>query len=306
MLRRVVRVALLLVLFAIPALCAQAQDPAALAKADEFFAARDWARAAEAYAAITKAEPKNGRAWFQLGSAYHELGKYREAITAFEQAGAAGFGPPGLLMFRRVRAYAKMGDKEGAFAQLKAGVDSGFSNLQALDTHPDLAALREDPRFAEIRATAERNARPCDFDARYRQFDFWIGEWDVAPTAGPANPPVGASSIQRILSGCIIFENWTGANGYSGKSFNLFNSATNKWEQIWVDSVGGMVKFEGEFQDGVLHYYAENPGPNNTRVRRHLQFIPQGPDQVRQFSQQSSDNGKTWTVEYDLTYRRKK
>jgi hypothetical protein len=41
-------------------------------------------------------------------------------------------------------------------------------------------------------------------------------------------------------------------------------------------------------------------------LRRHLQFIPAGPDRVRQFSRGSSDGGKTWQVEYDFTYDRKK
>jgi len=31
-----------------------------------------------------------------------------------------------------------------------------------------------------------------------------------------------------------------------------------------------------------------------------------GPDKVRQFSRGSTDGGKTWNVEYDFTYTRKK
>jgi len=41
-------------------------------------------------------------------------------------------------------------------------------------------------------------------------------------------------------------------------------------------------------------------------VKRHLQFFKLGPDKVRQFSQQSTDGGKTWTPEYDFTCIRKK
>jgi len=36
-----------------------------------------------------------------------------------------------------------------------------------------------------------------------------------------------------------------------------------------------------------------------------MTFFNQGKDQVRQLGQTSSDNGKTWTVTYDLTYIRK-
>jgi len=45
---------------------------------------------------------------------------------------------------------------------------------------------------------------------------------------------------------------------------------------------------------------------DGTKLKRQLQFFPLGPDKVRQFSQGSTDGGKTWTVEYDFTYIRKK
>jgi hypothetical protein len=68
-----------------------------------------------------------------------------------------------------------------------------------------------------------------------------------------------------------------------------------------------MIQFSGNLKDGIMDFYtADNPQPNGTTLKRHLQFIPQGPDTVRQFSQGSTDHGKTWTVEYDFTYNRKK
>jgi hypothetical protein len=39
--------------------------------------------------------------------------------------------------------------------------------------------------------------------------------------------------------------------------------------------------------------------------RRKLTFFNLGPHKVRQFSQRPSDDGKTWSVEYDFTYVRK-
>ena len=39
---------------------------------------------------------------------------------------------------------------------------------------------------------------------------------------------------------------------------------------------------------------------------RRLTFYDQGPAQVRQFSEISTDAGKAWTPEYDLTYVRRK
>jgi hypothetical protein len=36
-----------------------------------------------------------------------------------------------------------------------------------------------------------------------------------------------------------------------------------------------------------------------------MTFFNQGKDQVRQLGEQSTDGGQTWTVSYDLTYRRR-
>jgi hypothetical protein len=55
-----------------------------------------------------------------------------------------------------------------------------------------------------------------------------------------------------------------------------------------------------------MDYWTDDlPQPDGTKLKRHLQFFKLGPDSVRQFSQGSSDGGKSWQVEYDFTYIRK-
>jgi hypothetical protein len=72
-----------------------------------------------------------------------------------------------------------------------------------------------------------------------------------------------------------------------------------------VDNVGGMIHFYGGLKNGVMDYWTDDiPQPDGTKLRRHLQFFNQGPDKVRQFSQGSTDGGKTWHIEYDFTYLR--
>ena len=98
-----------------------------------------------------------------------------------------------------------------------------------------------------------------------------------------------------------------GGMGHAGKSYNTFNSDLKRWEQFWVDDTAGMIHFYVHLKDGVMDYWTDEiPQPDGTKLKRHLQFIPPGTGQVRQFSQGSTDGGNTWTVEYDLTYHRKK
>jgi ketosteroid isomerase-like protein len=151
-------------------------------------------------------------------------------------------------------------------------------------------------------AQAPPSTPPCQSAPAYRQFDFWIGEWDVHNAQGR---PVGESSIQLILGGCVILENWTGRDGFTGKSFNSYNRNTKKWEQVWVDVSGAFRKFAGEFKDGELHYVAHDFDRAGRPILIRMIFQKQGDDRVRQRSEFSADAGATWQPRYDFVYTRR-
>jgi hypothetical protein len=154
--------------------------------------------------------------------------------------------------------------------------------------------------FAQTQSRA--NASPCTTRAEHRQFDFWIGEWNVET---PQGQRAGTNSIQRILDGCVIFENWTGAGGMSGKSFNFYNPAKARWQQTWVDDKGNVLELAGQFKDGAMRLEGESLAANRNKVMNRLTFFPLSPDRVRQLWEQSSDGGKTWSVAFDGAYIKK-
>jgi hypothetical protein len=145
----------------------------------------------------------------------------------------------------------------------------------------------------------------CD-GPEYRQFDFWIGDWDVRPANQPNIPPM-SNVITREDDGCVIRERWKGAR-MTGQSVNIYDRSRGKWHQTWVDSTGGLHEYWGaRTADGAIVFEGELPprqsgGP---RVSTRLTFFPLGPDKVRQFSEQSTDGGKTWTPNFDGLYVRK-
>ncbi|HEX7845551.1 MAG TPA: hypothetical protein VF476_07075 [Chitinophagaceae bacterium] len=152
--------------------------------------------------------------------------------------------------------------------------------------------------------------KPCSADPVYRQFDFWIGEWDVYAKNGNK---AGDSKISLILDSCIILEEWTSANvnrgvRYAGKSFNTYNAATKQWQQTWVDNVGGTTEYlKGKFADKKIVFQTGSfPFSKDTMAVRRLTFTDLGGDKVRQFGEISKDNEKTWVIEFDLEYRRRK
>lgn len=272
-------------------------------EADTLFENNDWAGASKAYEAVVKREPANGRAWFRLGAALHALGLYNGAIDAYQRAITIGPAPHALpAMFRLARVYARMNNKEIAFEWLRKATQAGFSQVQALNTEPDLENLRGEARFQELLIQAQANARPCTRSPQARQFDFWIGEWDVQAGGQAA----GTNSVQLILGDCVVFENWSGAGGGSGKSFNFYNATLGKWQQTWVDDRGGVLQFIGEFKDGAMRFQGETLAPKGNKVMHRLTFFPLAADRVRQLWEQSSDGGKTWNVAFDGTYTRKK
>src|SRR5438477_10131707 len=164
--------------------------------------------------------------------------------------------------------------------------------------------------IAIVALSAEAQKTPCTTDPVYRQFDFWIGEWDVYAKNGKK---AGDSKIDLILDSCIILENWKSANTsqgvyYAGKSFNTYNSTTKQWQQTWVDNVGGTTEFlEGRFENNKMIFLTKPFQFNkDTLAVRRLTFYNLAPDKIRQHGEISKDNGVSWTTEYDLEYRRRK
>jgi hypothetical protein len=165
------------------------------------------------------------------------------------------------------------------------------------------------PLLLFIISCKEVNAqKPCSKPA-FRQFDFWIGEWDVF---GKKGNKAGDSKITVLLDSCVILEEWTSAGTqqglvYSGKSFNSYNAATKQWQQTWTDNTGNTTEYlRGEGVSGKIIYYADKvAGSNGKEFMRRLTFSKLTDNKVRQFGERSDDGGITWAAEYDLEYRRK-
>jgi hypothetical protein len=139
----------------------------------------------------------------------------------------------------------------------------------------------------------------CD-TAEYRQFDFWIGDWEVVGAKGGKS----SSRIENILAGCVILENYS-AQGYEGKSFNIYDRASKKWHQTWVDVGGALIEFDGGLKDGKMVLEGEQTTPQG-KVWNRMEYTPNPDGTVRQFWTVSTDGGKTWTTAFDGIYYRKK
>ncbi|MFT3979762.1 MAG: hypothetical protein QM687_04775 [Ferruginibacter sp.] len=159
-------------------------------------------------------------------------------------------------------------------------------------------------------AMAAKAQGPCTINPVYRQFDFWIGEWEAY---GPKGNKAGDSKMSFILDSCIVLEEWTSAGKsrgitYAGKSFNTYNAQTGQWQQTWVDNVGGTTAYtKGKFHNNVMLFETEPLViSKDSVVIKKMSFFSLEKDKVRQLAEISGDNGKSWRVQVDLEYRRKK
>ena len=233
-------------------------------------------------------------------------GRYEDARRRLLEAQDLG-GRPAMVALTLAKVYAHLNDRDAAFRELTRAAGLGLGALPPpFDADADLAALKSDARFAEFARALDRNARPCEHDPVYRQFDYWLGTWDVRPNGAPPATPPMTNVITRIHNGCVLLESWT-APGQTGQSFNIYDRVAQKWHQTWVDSSGGLHEYWGELKDGNMVFEGDIPAPPSIGGRMHTRLtffrLPDGG--VRQYSERTSDGGKTWQVNYDLIYTKR-
>ncbi len=136
--------------------------------------------------------------------------------------------------------------------------------------------------------------------AEYRQFDFWVGSWDVTTGGNPA----GTNVITLEERDCLIHEHWTGAKGGTGQSLNFYDSTTKQWNQVWVDNSAGSLRLSGSFANDQMRLTGVAPGPEGKPQQQRIIWYKNPDGTIRQVWE-TSDDGQSWTVAFDGVYRKK-
>ena len=144
-------------------------------------------------------------------------------------------------------------------ATLAAGVAAcGSDSIDAPPTAPAAPTLSSATALAAELVPIDGAAggtrqRGCP-GPKHRQFDFWVGNWDVFTGAGTVL--TGTNEVKSLLGGCVVEENWTGSpGGHRGRSLNAFDASSGTWSQMWVDDGGcpnGDVFIEGGLVNGKM------------------------------------------------------
>jgi len=124
----------------------------------------------------------------------------------------------------------------------------------------------------------------------FRQFDFWIGEWEVKDTSGQL---LGTSSIVLAKGDCLIQEHWQGQSGVSGHSMNYYSSADSNWHQLWVGGDGTILDLSGGLEKGAMVLRSSAFKAKRGKMLRHqIQWIPQSDGTILQHWQLIDEQGQ--------------
>lgn len=149
-------------------------------------------------------------------------------------------------------------------------------------------------------ASMSVTASPCQEDERYRQFDFWLGSWDVY---NAKHELVGTNDITAAEDGCALIERWNGREGSTGTSINYFDPSRGTWKQAWVAASGGVIELEGRLEKGsmVMEGTLVKVDGSRTRIRGRWTALDDG--RVRQ-EFHLPDSTNAWQSSFDGYYER--
>jgi hypothetical protein len=148
---------------------------------------------------------------------------------------------------------------------------------------------------------AAQQPRPTCDAPEHRQFDFWIGTWQVVDTVGTV---LGSNRISSTLDGCVLHEHWTGARGVRGESFNIYDRTSGRWHQSWVDSAGNLLRLEGGLEDGAVVMRGRTRTPSGDIQHQRITWRRLDNADVLQLWESSPD-GTEWATVFHGIYRRR-
>lgn len=135
-------------------------------------------------------------------------------------------------------------------------------------------------------------------DAEYRELDFWVGEWVVR---GPDGDVAGRSTIESIMDGCAIHEEWSSQN-VRGTSLSMYDPGTDTWRQFWVDNRGVSLAQEGGWTGSAYQLRTARVGSDGRLRHIRMTLTPMTDGTIRQLQERSEDGGETWSVIFDGRY----
>ena len=187
-----------------------------------------------------------------------------------------------------------------------------------LFTFVSLLALFAGARETRAVETARPPAPPPCTASELRQFDFWVGDWELtshSPMPGKdewqVDPGTPTDHVEVVLDGCGLLQRWEGvpdgttATPLRGMSLSKWEPAIGKWRQVWIDNQGPMLIFTGEFKDGRMELYTDPREADGKTIVMRQVFQGIARERMSWSWERSEDAGKSFRPVWKLDCRRR-
>jgi hypothetical protein len=239
-------------------------------------------------------------AWLRFGIANLNAGQPQLAKPALERALTLKFNPM-MAHMGLARVEAAAGHRDRALEHLRESVDLGYSTPGLVERDANLTAMKGHPVYDSLLARMYESRFPCRKGAEQRQFDFWLGTWDVYLGGTKA----GVNTISRMADGCAILEDWNSPQQV-GTSLNYYDPQAKIWHQIFVYDNGSSNHWSGGMIDGKMVFTMTAQNANGVTANSRMTFARLSADSVTQVIETSTDGGKTWATPWNSVYVRQK
>lgn len=141
-------------------------------------------------------------------------------------------------------------------------------------------------------------------------FDFWLGDWNAHWFEKDSVKAFGENHLKKEMKGFVIEENFkinTGSSaGFIGSSWSIYDSNKKKWFQTWVDNSGAYMAFEGKIDGDNRIFERSTINKKGVPVVQRMVFKNIKKDSFTWDWETSTDNGKTWNLNWQIFYTRMK
>ena len=288
--------------------------------------AEDYASMESMCREIVAEDTGNAQGWFLLGYALHAQGELDEAVLMHIRATSFPQTAP-LAYYNLGCAQSLKGNADQAFKALEKAVSLGVTNVHQYRGDSDLNNLHDDPRWKDLMdsispapaATASSSGSSTKSDsskAKDKKSDaspasalhFWVGNWDVY--SAKTGKLAGHNKLSYRVNKQVIHERWESVgDSYSGESWNHYDPIAKAWRQTWLGSSGDVTQFIADTKsdaEGIMFIgKAFDPKDDGAYTLHRMHVRPLEGKRVRQTGSESTDDGATWVVKYDLIYVKK-
>lgn len=169
-------------------------------------------------------------------------------------------------------------------------------------------------RLALLFVTASL-AAPAPTNDPTRQFDFWVGEWNVnnrflQQDGSWKDGGRARARITPVLDGAAILEEWSGHLGEKeqlGFSLRAYDAKSETWKLLLNWPSSGRASFgelQGSFRHGRGEFFFDSQAQDGTQVLNRYSFSDGLPNSVRWDSATSRDGGQAWRTDWIMEFSR--